>query len=312
MPEARPPAVPPLGVWLAAVGLAGLLLGGSVGVARWAERRANRQFEAEAEALLRREAARPDSVRLAVVLGSSLTEAGVAPVPFFDQRMGGRWRVVRLFRSGANLESFTERSGVLRLLERYPPDVFLLEDHLLRRGLPDGWRVRFDATAPEVLLNWLYFFGKTAWRTGQPDRWLSFDRLPPHHDRPNAADTLHLAPALDLLRRRPPRAFAETPALHASLRRLRERGTRLVLLHFPRPAPLETATQRGEDAARLRRLAADYRRAYGAAYWSYDRPLTFRDFMDYIHLNQAASLRFSAWLADRLRRDGAGSEPRNP
>lgn len=297
MPEAP---VPPLRVWVAAGLLALLLAAVATGAALWLERDLAQQLGERAETRLRRDAGTRAGQRWAVVLGTSLTEYGVAPAPYFSEKTAGRWRVTRLYRQGANLESYTERSRVFQLLQKYPPDVLLLEENLLLFTLPDHHHVPADASAPHEVVQALLHPLNAARGTAMPPVPTDFDAPALGHARPNREDTLHLDAWLADIRRRRVRSLDTTGALHRSLRSLRQRGTRLVLLHVPRPAPLERLIHGETRRDTLQRLIRAYQTRYGMDYWHFDQPLPYGRFVDFAHLNQAGGRVYSAWLAERL------------
>lgn len=297
MPE---PRVPPLGVWIAAGALVLLLIAAALGTAWWAETRATAYLNAQAVALLRREwAQRSDSVQRVVVLGTSQVGAGVQPSWFFDQKTGGRWRVVRIFRPGANLASFTERSAVFDELARYPPNVLCVEENLLLLDRIDYWAVRPSQALPYVVVQWIFdLLGLRENRLSataiNPD---FFDVMPDYARRPKTQiDTLALAVYEREIRERRINAFAPVPALE----RLRRRGTRLVLLHLPRPARLETLIDQQLRQAGWPRQLAAWQRQGGMEHWKTTRPYAFREFVDNGHFTPTGSREYSTWLAARL------------
>jgi hypothetical protein len=288
--------MPPLGVWVATAALIVVLLAGMVPLAFRARSQAIQRFDNQSETLLRTEwQHRTDPVRRVVVLGTSLTQAGVALPPFFAEKTGGRYRVARLFRLGANLESFTDGSTVFRLLERYPPDVLLVEENLLFFPLDDQWALDANATGFRQVVQWLLRDAHLTEPTGVP-----FDALPAGYDTVYQTSGIRLRSFIEEIRQRRVRPFDSTSALHRTFAALRRRGTRLVLLHFPRPAAVEALIYSPARKPALDAVAAAYERAYQMPHWHLDQPWPNQYFGDEAHLNRAGAARYSAWLADRL------------
>lgn len=264
-----------------------------------------------ARPLLQREwQARTDSVTRVVILGSSLTGNGVMPSAFFTQQTKGRCRVVRLFRIGANLESFTDRAPILRYLQEYPPDILCIEENLLLFNLkdwsdlsPDSFLLRNVARYSHQLVN------RSKERLGLAPAGIDADRPGiglQDVDMPVPTtpwDTTQLAAWVAEIRQREVRPFAPRHAVHQVLRALRRQGVRIVLLHFPRPAPLEKAIYTGPDGDSLRYRLAQYQRAYQASYWHEPGPFHFRHFYDNAHMNLQGRALYSAWLAKQLRQE---------
>ncbi len=296
-PTPEPNQVPPLGVWIATAGLVLMLAAATTGVALWAEHRANRQLEAQTASLLHREwRLRADSVLSVVVLGTSMTQSGVQLSGFFQRQSDNRCRVVRVFRYGANLESFTSRSNVFRWLERYPPDLLLLEENLFFFTLEDQLAVQPDALAPRNVVQWLLRLAGLA-----PTRLPPFDALPPNHRQRYQTTRLRMRAFLAEIDQRPVRPFDPTHPVHGYLKALRQRGTRLGLLHLPRPARVEALIYNPMRGAQLHAVAAAYDRAYGMRHFYTDEAYAPVFFTDEAHLNEAGCRRYSTWLNGQLQ-----------
>lgn len=298
-------AAAPLWVWRATGIGALLLLGLLVGLALWSERRMSRRFTTDAETLLRREwTARSDSVTR-VVLGTSLVEYGVADADYFARQCGRQVRVVKLFREAVNVEGFTDASPIFQLLERYPPHVLCIEENLLLFRLPYSMKPGLNKRLPEVLNQHLAMRIATlkvrlGWPTADGPKRNLFQGFPPEHHRLNKKDTLDVSPTLTEIRSRPVRTARELPAVDTSLHQLWQRGTRLVLLHLPRPAMLEIVIHGESRAPLLQDLIARYQRDYHVDYWRFDQPMPFRYFADYAHLNHLGNAVYSDWLATKI------------
>lgn len=283
--------------------MAVLGLGVLFGVARYVAGTLNDRFRQDAETLLRQEwSMRSDSVRRVLVLGSSNTECAVADRPFFAQQTGGKIRVAKLFRRAAGLTSY-DQTQVFELLTRYPPDVLCLEENLLMVETA-------DAFAPTDYLAYLiqtdmilhYLTGKLKNRTpaSPPDPTRLFQGVPAAQINPLMADTVHLAPLLTELTSRPLRRFAADQPYHKALASLAQRGTRLVILRLPLPAPLQARQFTGERGAAWQSLLQSYEQTYGFTLWETKTAYPFRLFFDNKHLNAAGSHQFSTWLARQL------------
>lgn len=263
-----------------------------------------------AETVLRREQdARQEAAVRVVVLGTSLTGCGVLSPEYFARQTRGRYRVTKIFRHAANLESFTERAPIFRLLIKYPPDILCIEENLLFFDLKDT-----SALIPDSLLakNLLFYLprlveqGKSRlpwWH--QPAQKLPnpfADVRPPKQKRPNSvlADTMKYGSQIRSLQQRPVRPYASDHSLHKYLQLLRRKGVRVVILHFPRPAPLEHAIYSGKARHQLLALRARYQQLDHAEYWHEPAAYPFGDFYDYAHLNVKGRAIYSAWLVRRL------------
>ncbi|GAB4040285.1 hypothetical protein GCM10028809_64080 [Spirosoma gilvum] len=269
------------------------------------EKQLSRQFMEDAETLLRREwAMRSDSVTRVVVLGTSLVEYGVADTEFFERRCSKRVRVVKLFREAVNIHAFTEDSPIFQLLERYPPDVLCIEENLLLFRLPyflNPSQVEnvVNAVNRHLLIQVEAIKIRIGWVPPHSKPKL-FQGFPREQHLLNQIDTTDLATTLAEIRHRDIRTQTELPTLYGSLQRLGQRGTRLVLLHLPRPAVLESVIH-GEDRAPLvRQLITYYQQHYQMAYWHFNRSMPFRYFVDQAHLNHIGNPVYSAWLADKI------------
>ena len=300
------PAGPPLWVWRATGAGAVLLLGLLTVLAFWSERRMSRRFATDAGTMLRREwTARSDSVTRVVVLGTSLVEYGVADPEYFARRCGRRVRVVKLFRESTGIEGFMGASPIFQLLERYPPDVLCIEENLLLFRLPYSMKPELNKRLASVLNQHLAvqvaaLKVQLGWWAADRSKAALFEGFPPGQRQLNSRDTLDALSTLTEIRSRTVRTPRESPAIDASLHRLRQHGTRLVLLHLPRPAVLETVIHGEGRAPLLQNLIAHYQRDYQADYWHFDRPMPFRCFADYAHLNHLGNAVYSDWLASRI------------
>ncbi len=125
--------------------------------------------------------------------------------------------------------------------------------------------------------------------------------------RPTLIDSVHYEKRLTIVGQRVVRDFAPRHAVHAYLRQLRRQGTRLVILHFPRPGRLEQAIDAGPTGLALLACRQQYQQAYQAAYWHEPGAYPFAYFQDYAHLNQKGQTVYSAWLARQLL--AAGQKP---
>ncbi|WP_020600424.1 hypothetical protein [Spirosoma panaciterrae] len=298
-------AAPPLWVW----GLTGLgvLLGFGLlfSMAVRSEKALSQQFTTDAETVLRREwRMRSDSVTRVVVLGTSLVENGVADTDFFEGRCGKRIRVIKLYREAVNIDAFTETAPIFKLLERYPPDILCIEENLLLFRLPyflsPGQAENvFDAVNRHLTIQVKSLKIQLGLRPPDPERVL-FQGFPREQHVQNQVDTTALSTTLAEIRHRQVRTPAELPALYRSLQQLHQSGTRLILLHLPRPAVLESVIYgEGRDPL-LRDLIKQYHRLYHLEHWQFDRPMPFRYFVDQAHLNHIGNPIYSGWLADKI------------
>jgi hypothetical protein len=274
-----------------------------------------------AETVLRHDwEARTDSAVRVIVLGTSLTGAGVLSPAYFAQHTNGRYQVTKLYRPAANLESFTERAPIFELLVRYPPDILCIEENLLFFDLKDG-----SALTPDTLLaeNLLYYLPRLAEHTKEklgwqklaavptPQKMFSDMTLPPADVlRDHPSDTIHYGWQLKVIGQRVVRPYAAPNPVHRYLQALRSKGTRIVILHFPRPAPLEQAINRPAVAKQLTQLRRQYQEAVQAEYWHEPGAYPFGCFYDYAHLNLKGRAAYSAWLAGRLLADRSLAGPR--
>ncbi|GAB4040286.1 hypothetical protein [Spirosoma gilvum] len=301
VPANRQPS--PLWVWLL-TGVAALVVFSLlIALAFWSERQGADQFTHRVETVLQKEwAARADSITRVVVLGSSQVESGIADTAFFNGRCPQPIRVVKLFLYSANMEDFMNESPVVQLIERYPPDVLCLEENMVL------FRLAHDEkpTPHNHFVEWInrHFMRQLQAlkvRLGLARQTApSFQGFHPSHFQSNQKDTLHLSQPLADIRSRPVRTETELPALSASLQRLHQQGTQVVLLNIPRPYPLETVIQGETRAPLLARLIANYRECCQVDYWRYPYSMPFCYYIDYAHLNHLGTSVYSAWLADQI------------
>lgn len=268
------------------------------------------QLTQTAETVLRHEHnSRKDAAVRVVVLGTSLTGCGVLSPEYFAKQTHGRYRVIKIFRQAANLESFTERAPIFQLLVKYPPDILCIEENLLFFNFKD-----YSALTPDTLLakNILFHLphlveqGKShlAWwyQPEQKPQNPFADIPPPQNEHLNAgvADTIQYGAQLRDIKQRPVRPYASQHPLHQYLQILRNKGTQIVILHFPRPAPLEQAIYSGKARQQLLALRAHYQLTDHTEYWHEPERYPFGDFYDYAHLNLKGREIYSAWLTRHL------------
>ena len=257
-----------------------------------------------ARTLLEREwAQRTDSVSRVVVLGTSLTDYGVNLPAYFSQRTGGRCRLVTVTRKGANLETFTDATPIFELLDRYPPDVLCIEENLLFLDFKDNAVI----SPTNVLIQLMESVDLAKRRLAGARAALTGVAPDTAAVRVILFDSVHYEQQLSAIGQRTVRDFAPRHALHTYLRELRRRGTRLVILHFPRPHQLEQAIYSGPAGAALLACRQQYQQAYQAAYWHEPGAYPFAYFRDYAHLNEKGQAVYSAWLARQLL--AAGQKP---
>ncbi len=264
-----------------------------------------------ARQLLQREwQARKDSVTRVVILGSSLTGTGVMPSAYFTQKTNGRFRVVRLFRISANLESFTDRAPILKYLQEYPPDILCIEENLLLTNMKDWSELSPDSFLLNNIARYSYqLVNRSKQRLGFTEKNIDINRpsfAMQDVDFPvptTPRDTTHLADWVAEIQQRTVRPFAPLHPVHQVFRALQRQGVRIVLLHFPRPAPLEKAIYSGRNGDSLRYRIAQYQRAYQASYWHEPGFYHFRYFYDRAHMNFQGRAIYSAWLAKKLRQE---------
>ncbi|AIZ63545.1 hypothetical protein PK28_07305 [Hymenobacter sp. DG25B] len=271
----------------------------------------HQEVVAGARQLLQREwQDRTDSVTRVVILGSSLTGNGVMPSAYFTRKTNGRCRVVRLFRISANLESFTDRAPILKYLQEYPPDILCIEENLLLYDLKDWSELSPDSFLLKNVARYSYqLVNRSKQRLGLTHEVIDVNRpglAMQDVDMPAPTtpwDTTHLTEFVAEIRQRKVRPFAPRHPVHQALRILRGQGVRIVLLHFPRPAPLEKAIYSGRNGDSLRYRIAQYQRAYQASYWHEPGPYHFRYFYDKAHMNFQGRALYSTWLAKKLRQE---------
>ncbi len=296
-------------------GVAGgvLLLAGSLFMKSFlaSYRAFHRNLSQTVETVLRREyAARDDTTVRVVVLGTSLTGCGVLSPEYFARQTNGHCRVIKLFRHSANLESYTERAPIFQLLIKYPPDILCIEENLLFFDLKDTSALTPDSLLTQNILFYLPHLverGKTWLKEGSlppqmPPQNPFADMRPPAPDslRDALNDTINYGPQLRIIGQRAVRPYASQHPLHRYLQALRSKGTRVVILHFPRPGPLEGAIYGGSTRAQLLARRAQYQQIDHVEYWHEPDVYSFNDFYDYAHLNLKGREIYSAWLARRL------------
>ena len=306
-PAAKPP---PLWAWGITAGL--LLVAGALFINSFLNsyHAFHEQLTQTAETVLRREYnSRKNAAGRVVVLGTSLTGCGVLSPEYFAKQTHGRYRVIKIFRQAANLESFTERTPIFKLLLKYPPDILCIEENLLLFDLKD-----YSTLTPDTLLakNILFYLprlveqGKSHfawWYQPEQKPQNPFADIPPpkgEHSNTGIVDTIQYGAQLRGIKQRPVRPYASQHPLHQYLQILRNKGTRVVILHFPRPAPLEKAIYSGKVRQRLLALRASYKQTDHTEYWHEPGNYPFGDFYDYAHLNLKGREIYSAWLARRL------------
>ena len=248
-----------------------------------------------------------------VVLGTSLTGCGVLSPAYFEGQTQGRCRVVKIYRVAANLEAFTQRAPLFEALLDYPPDILCLEENLLFFDLKDTSALLPDSLLVQNALAYLPHLGKAAkqrlgWQQGvaAPPPFADM-RQPAYSWLTDSVRSLGQTQAA--LRQRPVRQYAPQHPIHRYLAALRRRGTRVVLLHFPRPAPLEQAIYGGANGQMLRARLRQYQQLDSVAYWHEPGNYPFAYFDDYAHLNLRGRAVYSAWLARRLLAETTPQRP---
>lgn len=290
---------PPLKIWVIVIALAVSIYGAFYfNVA--SNPRVFDELDKKTEWLLKHHIAScPDSTVTVIVLGSSLVQAGISQKGYFEKeavRLFGRdLRVFKIYEQSAYLKQFTDHSNVFNLLIKYPPDILFIEENLI------GYHVTrardYNFLMYETLRSF-YVNNKKA--ILEIPYEIPFQEPIVNRGSNELTDTLHLQDYLNVIANRKVKSFEENKTLNAYLAQLKQKGTAVIMLNFPRPHPVEANIHSGEKEVQFQKLKQIYQQNYGIDYWQFENPVPFNHFYDFGHLNEKGEKVFSNWLLKEI------------
>ena len=300
---------PPLSVWIATAALSvavGVVLafpqvlGISDPTEAWVRGRI-RGYLAEMKTLAVESPLLDSSTYRIVVVGSSLTQAGVEKDSIFADRFRANGLNVQLFRTfsrgGSNEMLWTPAfyASVLQL----QPDLVLLEDQIFAFRPREQhklhypfWIRNFNFTVNKLLENRLQIRNLLP----LPESKQKYFEYYLQYDQEMAlVDTVNYQ-----MPRRKVRGRNFNPLFDEQMEAWNQSGVKLVVYHMPRPALIEDQFLNRRERQRYESLLASYQEDYKMDYWKNDWSLPFACYFDDKHLNQRGRKLYSDWIFDQI------------
>ncbi|MEM1219282.1 MAG: hypothetical protein AAGH79_10230 [Bacteroidota bacterium] len=236
-----------------------------------------------------------------VVVGSSLTQAGVDKDSIFSQRFRSHGLNIQLFRTfsrgGSNEMLWTP--AFYEAIMRLEPNLVLLEDQVFAFRPREQhklhfpfWIRNFNFTVNKLLENRL----QVRELLSIPETKNKYFKQYLQYDQETAlVDTVHYQ-----LPRRRVRGRNFNPLFDERIEAWNKAGIQVVIYHVPRPAAIETQFLSRRERDRYEGLLNSYKADYGIGYWKKDWALPFASYFDDKHLNQRGRHQYSNWLFEQI------------
>lgn len=233
-----------------------------------------------------------DKIRI-VALGSSLTGQGMACPDEFTDTAFHHIEFSKIFLNThlGVLRTFMEVK-VFDSLLAYPPDILLVEVDQL------AYHIEQEQTLPELLSTGPVFLKnlKTTIAFG-----LGNYRMPEYCGKIIHETIVDSVSESNVKWNLVP--IHEHREVLSLLKKLQDKGTRIVLVQIPRPAATDQVLHRGAQEKAFQVLMQQYQKNYKMDYWAYPNLLPYTYFYDLGHLNQRGRILYSQWLYSKLEKE---------
>ncbi len=300
---------PPLNVWIVTAGLSvvvGILLAFPqiMGIAdpteAWVRGRIS-GYLAEMKTLAEASTSVDSNTYRIVVVGSSLTQAGVEKDSIFTKRFERKGLKVRLFRTfsrgGSNEMLWTP--ALYTAVAQLQPDLVLFEDQIFAFRPREQhklhfpfWIRNFNFTVNKILENRLQIRSVLS----IPEAKNKYFQHYLQYDQETAlVDTVKYP-----LPRRKVRGRNFNPLFDEQVKAWRKSGIQVAVYHIPRPIGIEDRFLGQREQERYKSLIDSYQKDLGVGYWRKDWKLPFASYFDDKHLNQRGREQNSNWLFEQI------------
>lgn len=232
-----------------------------------------------------------DSLLSIVLIGSSITQMGIEENAFFQEKGKNtiKINVCKITQAQAYLEQFTLHSNAFSLLLKHPPKILFIEENLFYNisDVPD--------LGTQIIRKSIYIFNQVKKNPINSGNDIVLV--------PQKRDTVALNDYIDSIKvNRKVRIFKDNSLFHTYLDQLKKKGTKIIILNFPRPWPIEISIHSGPKEKDFQNLLAFYKAKYDVDYWKFNSPLFFFYFQDRAHLNENGREVYSNGLLGKIKK----------